>query len=547
MSTDFRLTDRGDAPGGGHVGSPGPGGRRGRVGGDLSGGTGVALRVDGGPTSSDFRPMIRATGRVNKALERGKGPMDVMKPAASVADRGGVANRDGMSLHARFAAAGSLVMLVGMLVLGWWTSREIEESVVRNSAISTALFMESFVAPLSQQLGSGEDLSPETAAALKEIFSEPPLSERILSVKIWRDRGLISFAMDPSIVGQRFEPSAPLDAAWQGELSAAFDDLNDNEDAAERSLDLPLLEVYNPIHSIYTGEIIAVAEFYQIATELERDLFLARLKSWMLVAGVSVTMFALLFGIVRKGSHLIQRQQRALEQRLDQVSRYSAQNEALRRRIQAASSGVSELNEQYLKRISAELHDGPAQSLAFASLRFDSLHTQQAQEPEAARIKAALTDALSEIRNVCRGLSLPELEGKDIGAVIRSAVQAHEARTQTKVDLHVEGTPGGGFDHAARICVFRFVQEGLNNAYRHASAVDPQVTCRFDPGRLTVTVLDRGQGFDAAQRGARSGLGLRGLRERVESQGGTFRVESGAGRGTRLTMTLAEVEDLDGD
>ncbi|EDQ33619.2 Signal transduction histidine kinase [Hoeflea phototrophica DFL-43] len=447
-----------------------------------------------------------------------------------------------LSLHSRFAAAGSIVMLIGMVILGWWTSREIEESVVRNSAISTALFMESFVAPLSQQLGSNAALSQDTEDTLREIFEKPPLSERILSVKIWRDGGLVSFATDPGIVGQRFEPSPPLAAAWQGELSAAFDDLNDHEDAAERSLDLPLLEVYNPIHSIYTGEIIAVAEFYQIATELERDLLRARLEAWLLVAGVSISMFALLFGIVRKGSHVIERQKKALHMRYEQLSRFSAQNDALHRRMQAASSGVSELNEQYLKRISAELHDGAAQSVAFASLRLDGLQTDASQEVEASRIKTALSDALSEIRNVCRGLSLPEIDQKDVYEVISMAAQAHEKRTQTTVELLFEGQPGRGFDNAARICIFRFVQEALNNAFRHADGVGQRVQSRFESGRLTVAVVDQGPGFDPLEKRKNVGLGLRGLRERVESQGGTFTIDTAPGRGTRLVMTLAETE-----
>lgn len=468
--------------------------------------------------------------------------MRILEAAASAGDN--VTRSDNrMSLHARFAAAGSGVMLIGMLVLGWWTGHEIADSVTRNSAISTALYMESFIAPLSQEFVRGEPLSPETADTLEEMFSTQPLSDRILSVKIWHDGGLIAYATDPTIIGQRFEPSEPLAAAWRGELSAAFDDLNDDEDAAERSFDLPLLEVYNPIHSIYTGDIIAVAEFYQIATELEQDLFLARLKSWLVVACVFAATFALLFGIVRKGSHLIESQKDALEQRLIQITRVSRQNEALRRRVQAASAGVSELNEQFLKRLSADLHDGPAQSVAFASLRLDRLKTVDGNQGDAMRIKTALDDTLSEIRHICHGLSLPEIEGKSLDEVLKTAVRAHEKRTHSTVELTIDGTPGQGFDHAARICVFRFVQEALNNAFRHAAGSKQTVKCHFDTGRVTIKVSDNGSGFDQTTLDGRLGLGLRGLRERIESQGGTFEIHSARETGTLLKMTLTEIEE----
>jgi signal transduction histidine kinase len=122
------------------------------------------------------------------------------------------------------------------------------------------------------------------------------------------------------------------------------------------------------------------------------------------------------------------------------------------------------------------------------------------------------------------------------------AAQAHEKRTQTTVELLFEGQPGRGFDNAARICIFRFVQEALNNAFRHADGVGQRVQSRFESGRLTVAVVDQGPGFDPLEKRKNVGLGLRGLRERVESQGGTFTIDTAPGRGTRLVMTLAETE-----
>ena len=452
-----------------------------------------------------------------------------------------------LPLHWRFAAAGGVIMLLCMLVIGWWVSRQIEESVTRNSAISTALYMDSFIAPLAQELNDQDTVSPETGARLLALFQEPHLAERIASFKMWRKDGLIIFSSEPDLIGKRFTPSEPLRRAWSGQLSAAFDDLNDLEDQAEKEKDLPFLEVYNPIHSIENGEVIAVAEFYQIATELEEDILNARLQSWLLVASVFLVTFAMLFGIVRRGSNLIERQRTALEHRYDQLSKVSELNDALRRRIQAASGRVSELNETFLKRISAELHDGPAQLLSFAKLRLDSL-AKGAREnggpgaSELPLITQSLDEALTEIRHLCRGLSLPAIECKPLTEVVASAVRAHEQRNDTLVHLDISGHDPG-FDHSIKICAYRFVQEALNNAERHGGGSDLRVSCSIQEGLVTLGVSDDGPGFDPEMIGVCAGLGLRGLRERIESHGGSFSVSSAPGSGTRLQMSIRAREE----
>ncbi len=432
-------------------------------------------------------------------------------------------------------------MLAGMILTGLWVGREFEESVTRNTALSTVLYMESFIAPLAQDLTSKDFVSPETSEALQKVFLEPHFRERIAAIKLWKEDGLIAFSSNPELIGEQFEPSEAQQRAWAGSIGFSFDDHGDTDDMEVEGLeDVPLLEVYNPVHSIYTGEIIAVAELYVIAKDLENDVFQARLRSWLVIAGVTAALFSLLFAIVYRGSRLIERQRATLEQRFDQLLKVSAQNDSLRRRIQAATARASELNERFLRRISAELHDGPAQSVAFASLRVNSLVEEHntAAGSEVSRIKAALDEALSDIRNICRGLSLPELESSNIEQVVVRAVQSHEKRTNEQVDLSIEGKPDRGFDHPARICVFRFIQETLNNATNHAGGKNVRVQCTFERGKLSIKVSDAGPGFAYGDTGETAGLGLRGLRERIESHGGWFHIDSERGIGTTISMTI---------
>lgn len=451
-----------------------------------------------------------------------------------------------LPLHHRFALVGSVVSVIGMIAMGELVTASIETGVVRNSAISSAVYMESFIAPLSQELAEAQQFSPGTLDRMRTLLESAPLADRVRSVKIWREGGLIAFASDPALIGQRFTASEELKAAWDGQLSASFDELDGAESTAERQSGVALFEVYNPIHSIVTGDVIAVAEFYLVATELQADLWAAQAKAWAMVAAVAAATFAALFGIVRAGSRTIDAQTRALAGRLDELARVSAMNSALRQRVQSAAQRVSETNERQMRRISAELHDGPAQALALASLRLDALMRRASvgrDDPEAQALREVLDGAMRDVRDLSRGLTLPELEGLGLSETLERAIGAHERRTGSTVERDVTAGPWPEIiaPHPILICVYRFVQQGLMNAFRHAPGATVRVGCHGAAGLLTVFVADDGPGFsadpDAESQDAR-GLGLSGLRERVESIGGSFQIDTSPGQGVRLSIGL---------
>ena len=125
--------------------------------------------------------------------------------------------------------------------------------------------------------------------------------------------------------------------------------------------------------------------------------------SWIVEASICPRMLALLFNIVRRATRTIDTQRLKLKARFGEVARTSDQNAALR---------GSALNERHRRRISAEVHDGPAQARALAPLRLDSLSRGIAMgrgEWEMKVIRGALTDAMREIWEISRGLSLPQI------------------------------------------------------------------------------------------------------------------------------------------
>lgn len=442
-----------------------------------------------------------------------------------------------MSLATQFAVAGSAVLAAATLAIGWWVTGRIEESVVRNTANATAIYMDSFISPLSQALATGPALSPGAHRALDEIFTNTPLGDRIISFKIWDTSGRVVEAMDPAIVGQSFPIDDDLQAALDGSISASFLAPGDPESAAEAALGLPLLEIYSPIREDWSGRVIAVAEFYEVNDQLQDDLTAARWGAWGTVGGVVLGLGSLLYLIVLGGSRLIDSQRRALDARLSELATMSAHNTDLRLRVQGAAARAAAQTEQSMRRIGADLHDGPAQYLAYAALRLDTLRDKVADpaaQTEVEAVAGAITHAMTEVRALSRGLSLPDIADRSLRDIVRRAAEAHTLRTGSPVAVTLDCDPEPDVPLAARICLFRFVQEGLNNASRHGGGTRMQVHLARSRDRLTLTVRDKGPGLATTT----PGLGLTGLRDRVETLGGTFIARTHPQGGAELQMIL---------
>ena len=140
------------------------------------------------------------------------------------------------------------------------------------------------------------------------------------------------------------------------------------------------------------------------------------------------------------------------------------------------------------------------------------------------------------------------------------ARNAEQAECQNRTD-HVCGNTNGGLtqcettmrqNQSACICFYRFIQEGLNNAHHHAPGAACSIMANCIDDTIEVKVTDQGAGFDPAyikNTNAGSGLGLAGLRERIESLGGQFEIQSTIDKGTVLLarFSIADLEIVDGE
>ncbi|MFK7601108.1 GAF domain-containing sensor histidine kinase [Deinococcus sp. SM5_A1] len=198
-------------------------------------------------------------------------------------------------------------------------------------------------------------------------------------------------------------------------------------------------------------------------------------------------------------------------------------------------------------RIAREIHDGVAQSLAFAALKLDVVARKMHSDPELAEadVRAAtalLREQIKEVRRSIFALRPIDLERYGLLETVRRYVLDFGEQNNMKSSLNVTGevhlSPG---DEAV---VFRILQESLNNIAKHARAGEVRVTLDGGTRRVLLSVNDDGAGFDleavTGRVSSAGGLGLIQMGERLEARGGQYRVLSTPGRGTTIEAEMPQ-------
>jgi len=441
-----------------------------------------------------------------------------------------------LSLAHQFAIAAFFVLTCGMIFLGVWVSNRIERGVVQNAANGAALYINSFVEPHAQGLLRGRSLEWHETFALDLLLKDTPLGRRVSSVKIWRPDGSVAYSNDKSLIDRTFPPTPRLKAALAGKVSAAIETDEDAENRHVRAPGSSLIEIYSPLIGGTPARVYAVAEFYQGAEDLVTELQRSRRQSLYAVALTTLAMLSVLFAIVRRGSQTIVQQETRLRAKLMEISETLAENQRLNHRIDEAHKRLVSINDLTMRRLGAELHDGPAQLISLSLLLLDAL--RPADAPDSAtklvdfeRVQGALTEALTEIRDMSAGVTLPQLDSLSTNAVLQLAARNHERRSGSAIDVDLSPVPD--LPIPLKACLYRIAQEGLNNAFRHAGGSGQRLATTFKSNILELEVSDTGSGFTPGPRtGVR--LGLSGMQDRVTSLGGTFEIQSSPGQGTRL-------------
>lgn len=449
----------------------------------------------------------------------------------------------GLSLAARFLAAALAVFAVATFIVGSWVGAQIEAGVLDRTAGVTALYVDSVLSPQLQSLARSDTLDNGSIAAIDQLLDRTAFGEHIVALKVWSSDGTILYSPNRALVGRRFPVRGGLARAVSGDVVADLSALTEVENEYERARWSRLLEVYAPVYQDHGGPLLAVTEFYQLPDALESEVRSAQVGSWGVVAATMLAAYLMLAGIVRAGSDTIVHQSQALRARVRDLQVVLAENRRLQSRVANAARSTTASNEQFLKRISADLHDGPAQALGLALLRLDEVPAGRSVASEdVASVRQAIVDGLAEIRSIAAGLRSPELESYSLVGIAERAVRDHERRSGTSVDLVTTDLPERA-PLAIKIALHRILQEALSNATRHGRPKTIRVRLSALAGVLEVSVTDDGVGLVPNEN--HDGLGIAGMRERAELLGGSFSVGPNGTAGTRVSASLPLVEGLE--
>lgn len=450
-----------------------------------------------------------------------------------------------LSFSRQFILAIIAVLAIGMLVIGSWIGHLIKTNALNRTAAISAMYLESMSAAQLHEWPSTGTVDNETHAELDRIFVDGPLHREVLRFKLWDASGRIDYSNDHAQIGLRFPVEGRLADAFGGTVQARISDLNENDNLPEHALWSQLLEIYVPIRSTTNGKVFAVAEFYLSVDNLKRDIHAAQLRSWGLVALSTLAVYALLYGLVRRANNTINEQQRDLRHQLRQLHAVFDENERVREQLREAGVSTTALNEEFLLRIAADLHDGPAQTIAFALMRFDEfaatchgcISSRGDSPQELGSIQSALQSSLRDVRKISSGLAIPGMSEMSLADTARRAVRDFERLSRQIVQTEIDETLGNA-PLAVKITVYRLLQESLTNCWRHAPGGSPQVRVQKTDGQVLVTITDHGAGFDPHAAAVAGRLGLAFMRERVRLLGGAFEIDSAPGRGTCIRARL---------
>jgi signal transduction histidine kinase len=215
----------------------------------------------------------------------------------------------------------------------------------------------------------------------------------------------------------------------------------------------------------------------------------------------------------------------ALQASLDEVRRQAAEIQASRGRIVVAADRAR-------RKIERDLHDGVQQHMVALAVRVKLVGQLLERDPSQARaaldeVGVAIQDTLQEMRDLAHGIYPPLLADKGL----REALESAARRATVPVTVQAQGLTRYAPENEATI--YFCVLEALQNAGKYAgSGASVRVEVHEEAGSLVFVVSDDGAGFDIAARGA--GAGFTNMLDRLGALGGTLRVESAPGKGTRV-------------
>jgi signal transduction histidine kinase len=437
-----------------------------------------------------------------------------------------------LTLSQRFLIVAVVVVALAMLGLGSWVGESLRASTTKGVATAAADSIESLIAHQISGVNLERPMSDKDQAALNDIFEigNDASAPRLLQIRLYDLEGNVLYESAGALAAPS-SPDSVTAAIANGTLTASISSLTLPPVGPVQAHPIEVLQIFAPLHQQSTDTVIALAELFYGARSLLLIEQSAQEDVWALVGLIGVGVTGVLFLLVDRASRTIASQRAHLAQNLLASRKLSEENRALHAASEALRMGANLANENLLAYVGSDIHDGPIQLLTLIILRLTRAKDRASDgaapmQPDLEATVTLATKAIEDLRNISTGLVLPELEALTLDASVRLAVSRHEALTGTSVGCECRDLPPDASTEV-KTCVYRIIQEALNNAFRHGDPVGQVVKASADDGELSIEISNRVDPANGAaiETPEQQKLGLRGMQFRAESLGGTLSLD----------------------
>jgi PAS domain S-box-containing protein len=243
-------------------------------------------------------------------------------------------------------------------------------------------------------------------------------------------------------------------------------------------------------------------------------------------------------------------------QGFSKVTRDITERKRAEESVRELSGRLLQMQDEERRHLARELHDSAGQMLAALGMNLAPLQTEASQmSVRAANLAKESLDLVAElskeVRTISHLLHPPLLDELGLSSALRVYVEGFAERSKVKVDMEI-AADFGRLSQELETTIFRVVQESLTNIHRHSGSPVARIRISYAEGGILVEVQDGGRGMSPQKRSemeltGKTGVGIRGMRERLRQLGGTLEivpVRNGAGTivTARLPITKTAVD-----
>lgn len=264
---------------------------------------------------------------------------------------------------------------------------------------------------------------------------------------------------------------------------------------------------------------------------VERNKQIAKERLWLLILSIGLILTLLLLYIIVT--------QRNKNKELKFSQQQQEANEEIYNLMLSQQDKIDEARVAEKKRVSQEIHDGILSRLFGIRLSLDSLN--MSVQPKAIETREKylvdLKEIESDLRQVSHELNTDFVSGSNYISIIKTLVETQTKVYKLKYDLkNDDNIDWDSVSNKTKIHYYRIIQEALQNIYKHADALEVNISFKQKNNVICLTISDNGSGFDLNK--ARKGIGLKNINTRVQEINGTLEIYSTANSGTKLIIKV---------